>query len=164
MAYRWKTGSIGARILKGVMMPTKSKNEHRQAPIIDNDEVVFSVDEKLQTLIQFLYDNDFITFNSCEDNVEGTCWIEYLLEDWIAINEIAFRTESQDLYQFIEGECKVLLLSSEDGYLDENDEYWIDSEDLIWSASVRFPKELLPIFEELLRATLVDLHSEDSEQ
>src|SRR5665647_2754928 len=122
------------------MKPTKSKKEHRQAPIIDNGEVVFSVDEKLQTLIQFLYDNDFVTFNSCEDNVEGTCWIEYLLEDWIAINEIAFRTESQDLYQFIEEECEVGLLSCDDGCPDENDEDWIDGENLIWSASVRFPK------------------------
>lgn len=136
--------------------------EHQQAPIFDNGEVVFSVDQKLQQLIQFLYDKDFLTFNSCEDNVGGTCWIEYFLEDWIAINEIAFRAESQELYRFIEEECDVRLLNTDDGYPDENDEYWIDGENLIWSASVRFPKKQLPFFEKLVRITLAELETAET--
>lgn len=135
--------------------------EHKQAPILDEGEVVFSVDEKLQPLIQFFYDNGIQTFNSCEDNVEETCWIEYALEDWIAINEIAFQNESRELFTFIEDECQVLLLSGDDGYLDKNDKYWIDGENLIWSASVRFSKGLLPVFEGLLRATFAELPSPD---
>jgi hypothetical protein len=90
-------------------------------------------------------------------NVRGTCWIEYGLGDWIEITEIAFESESQDLYRFIEEECDVNLLSSDDGCPDENDEYWITGKSLIWSVSVRFPKELLPTFEKLIRTTLVDL-------
>ena len=137
-------------------MATRSKKEHKQAPIIYDGEVIFSVDEKLQSLIQFYYDNDIITFNSCEENVEGTCWIEYELGDWIEITEIAFRTESQDLYQFIEDECEVLLFSSDDGEPDENDDFWIEGENLIWSASVRFANKLIPTFEALVRCILGD--------
>ena len=136
------------------MKRTHEKERHKQAPIRVEGKVRFSVDKKLQALIQFLWDNDFGTFNSCEDNVEGTCWIEYMLSDWMKISEIAFRTKSQDLYRFIEAKCDVVLLSQDDGHPDENDEYWIQGDNLIWSASVRFPKKLLPAFEKLIRATL----------
>lgn len=130
---------------------------------MDEGEVVFSVDEKLQPLIQFLYDNGFDTFNSCENNVQGTCWIEYELGDWIAIKEIAFRSDPQDLYRFIEEECHVELLSCDDGSPDDNDE-WIEGEELIWTASVRFPKELLPAFEELIRTTITDFQAASEEE
>ena len=112
------------------------------------------MDEKLQSLIQFFWDNGITTFNSCQDNVRNTCWIEYDLADWIEITEIAFLSESQDLYQFIEDECDVRLLSMDDGHPDEEDVYWIEGENLIWSASVRFPKKLLPTFEALVRITI----------
>lgn len=117
-------------------MTTHSQLEHKQAPIYEDGKIIFSVDEKLQTLIQCLYDNDIYTFNSCEDNVKGTCWIEYDLGGWLEITEMSFGTESQDLYRFIEEECQVLLLSTDDGSPDENDEYWIEGENLVWSASV----------------------------
>ena len=138
------------------MTTSYEKEQHKQAPIIVNGKVEFTVDEKLQTLIQFLWDNGVLTFNSCEDNVQGTCWIEYSLLDWIEVSEISFHSESQDLYRFIEDECNVIMLSSDDGYPDVNDEYWIEGDNLIWSASVRFPKELLPTFEEHIRATIVE--------
>ena len=137
-------------------MTAHSKQEHKQAPIYADGEVIFSVDEKLQTLIQYLNDNDIYTYNSCEGNVNDTCWIEYYLGSWLEITEMAFRTQSQELYRFIEDACKVLLLSTDDGMLDENDEYWIEGENLIWSASVRFSKELLPDFEALVKSTLID--------
>lgn len=135
-------------------MATNSKKEHKQVPIIVDGEVAFSVDEKIQSLIQLLSDNEILTFNSCEDNVRGTCWIEYDLGDWIEMSEISFRSESQSLHQFIEEKCEVLLLSCDDGCPDENDEDWIPGEHLIWSASVRFPKELIQVFEDLIRTTL----------
>ena len=138
------------------MTTTTEMEKHEQAPIIVNAEVLFWVDEKLQTLIQFLWDNNVKTYNSCEDNVEGTCWVEYQLADWIEISEIAFRSVPQDLYLFIEEECDVKLQSCDDGQPDENDEYWIDGDNLIWTASVRFPKELLPTFESVIKATLVE--------
>lgn len=137
-------------------MTIHSKREHKQAPIIVDGEVAFSVDEKLQSLIQFLWDKGIFTFNSCQDNVRDTCWIEYDLADWLEMSEISFRSESQSLYQFIEDECEVLLLSTDDGDMDENDEYWLPGENLIWSASVRFHKKLIPVFEEIIRATLTD--------
>jgi hypothetical protein len=134
--------------------------DHKQAPITYEDEVIFTVDEKLQSLIQFFVDKGIETFNSCEDNTNGNAWIQYELDDWMFINEIAFRSESRDFYEFIEEQCEVLLLSRDDGELDENDEYWIEGENLIWSASVRFPKEHLEDFEQLIRFTLehVDLY------
>ncbi len=131
--------------------------EHNQAPITFEDKEIFTVDEKLQSLIQFLWDKDFSTFSSCEDNAAGETWIEYAMEDWIAITEIAFRSKMRDLYDFIETECDVLLLSSDDGQPDDNDEYWIEGENLIWSASVRFGKENLELFEKLIRAVLEEI-------
>lgn len=69
------------------------EENHKQAPIMYEGEVIFTVDEKLQSLIQFQWDNGINTYNSCEDNVRGTTWIQYELEDWMVINEIAFRSE-----------------------------------------------------------------------
>jgi hypothetical protein len=137
-------------------MSTNSKLKHKQAPIIVDGEITFSVDVKLQSLIQFLWDNDIFTFNSCQHNVRDTCWIQYDLGDWLEMSEISFRSESQSLYQFIEDECEVLLLSSDDGYMDENDEYWLPGENQMWSASVRFHKKLIPDFEKIIRSTLTD--------
>lgn len=137
------------------------KNEHKQVPIIVDGEALFSVDEKLQSLIQFYFDNDILTFNSCQHNVRKTCWIEYELTDWMYITEMAFRSEPRDLHQFIEEECDVNLLSHDDGHPDENDDnYWIEGEELVWSASVRFPKELLPTFESLVRTTFANIPEE----
>lgn len=138
-------------------MITRSKREHKQTPILEDGEVVFSVDEKLQSLIQFYWDNGIQTFNSCQDNVRGTCWIEYELSDWLEISEISFRSSTQELYRFIVEQCEVLLLSDDDGEPDGNDEYWLEGTDLIWSASVRFPKKLLPAFETLIRSTFAEL-------
>ena len=96
-------------------------------------------------------------------NVEGTCWIQFELVDWIEI-ETAFSTQSQDLYRFIEEECHVELRSRDEGEPDENDEYWIEGENLIWSASVRFPKERLRTFEKVIRTTLVDSIPDSEEE
>ena len=141
------------------MTTTRSELEHKQAPIKFEGEVIFSVDKKLQKLIQFFVDNGIETINSCEDNVEGTCWIQYELGAWIEISEIAFRSEPQDLYQFIEEECFVELLSRDDGGPDENDE-WVEGDSLMWTASVRFAKERLRTFEKLIRTTLADMRSD----
>lgn len=134
-----------------------SDAKHKQAPILDEGEVIFHVDKKLQSLIQFYWDHGIETFNSCEDNVKGTCWIEYALEDWMVIIESAFREGSRGLCEFIEEECEVLLLNNDDGHADENDEYWIEGENLVWSASVRFAKQLIPKFEALVRAHIQTL-------
>jgi hypothetical protein len=128
--------------------------EHRQAPVTYEGEVFFTVDEKLQSLIQFFVDKGIETFNSCEDNINGNAWIEFELEDWKFINEIAFLSESRELMEFIQAECEVLLLSTDDGHPDENDEYWIEGENLIWSASVRFSEGHLEDFEQMVRFTL----------
>lgn len=79
--------------------------------------------------------------------------------DWIEMSELSFRSESQDLYRFIEESCNVELLSHDDGQPDEKDEYWIEGENLIWSASVRFPRKFLSKFEKLVRATFVEAES-----
>jgi hypothetical protein len=130
--------------------------QHMQLPIIVDREVVFTVDEKLQSLIQLLTDNEINTFNSCQDDSNDSCWIEYDLSDWLELSEISFRSESQSLYQFIEDECEVLLLSCDDGCHDEHTKYWHYGDNLIWSALVRFNKKLIPDFEEIIRDTLED--------
>jgi len=124
--------------------------EHKQVPIMENGEEIFKVDEKLQSLIQMLNNHEIYTYNSCQDNIEDTVWIEYDLGSWVYITTLAYDNKSHDLYNFMEEVCHVLLLSSDDGQPDENDEYWIPGENLIWSASVRFHKELLPDFELLI--------------
>jgi len=131
-----------------------SEKEPKQAPIYVDEELVFTVDEKLQSLIQFLTDYDIMTFNSCQDNIQDTCWIEFNLNDWLQLSEISFQSETKDLVQFIEDECEVLLLSCDDGCPDKNDEFWITGDNLIWSASVRFNKKLIPDFEEIIRTTI----------
>jgi len=143
------------------MSKVSAETGHKQAPIIVDGEVDFYVDEKLQGLIQFLWDKDILTFNSCEENVIDTTWIEFSLFDWMELVEIAFKSESRDLYDFIQEACDGNLLSCDDGHPDENDEYWIEGEEQIWSASVRFPKEYLGTFEQYVRDLLgddVELH------
>lgn len=135
--------------------------QHSQAPIINDGEVIFSVDKKLQSLIQFYFDHGIQTFNSCENNVENTCWIAYELSDWMFLTEISFASETQELYQFIEEQCKVLLLSQDNGHLDENEEHWIEGDELIWSASVRFSNALISDFEKIVRATFAELKSDE---
>ena len=127
--------------------------EHEQAPILENGEVVFHVDIKLQSLMQFFWDNDIVTFNSCQDNVGGMCWIQFDVTDWMRLSDISFKSAEQAFYRFIEEHCEVLLLSSGDGQIDENDEFWIEGEELIWSASVRFPKGMISTFEEVVVTT-----------
>ena len=139
------------------MTSTRSKAEHKQAPITYDGEVIFSVDKKLQKLIQHFVDNSIETINSCEDDIVGTCWIEFELRDWIGITESAFREEPHHFYEFIVETCDVTLHSQDDGSLDEKENEWIEGENLMWSASVRFPKELLPTFEKFIRATLSDI-------
>ena len=142
-------------------MPRELK--HIQAPIYEDGEVVFQVDKKLQSLIQHYWDHGIETFNSCENNVRDTCWIQYLLEDWMFINETAFQLKSRGLSDFIVEKCEVLLLNADDGHPDENDDYWIEGENLIWTASVRFPRKLLPEFETLIRAHFAILSSIDEQ-
>ena len=141
------------------MKSTREKLKHKQAPIMYDGEVVFSVDKKLQKLIQFLVDKDIETLNSCEDNVKGTCWIQFELGDWLGLSESSFQSKRQGLYRFIEEECDLSLTMQDDGSPDEKDEYWIEGKHLIWGASVRFAKELLPTFTKHIRATLVDVSS-----
>lgn len=130
--------------------------EHKQAPIIHEGEALFEVDEKLQSLIQFFFDNEVTTFNSYQDNVRGTAWIEYELFSWMELVTAAFNDEARELHEFIEEHCEVLLRSCDDGEPDENDEYWIEGDELIWSASVRFNRKLLPKFETLVRNVIGD--------
>jgi hypothetical protein len=131
-----------------------AQHEHKQVPIMEDGEEIFQVDKKLQSLIQFLCDQEIYTYNSCQDNVGDTVWIQYDLESWMYITNVAYNSDNYELFQFIEEICQVLLLSSDDGNMDENDEYWIPGKNLIWSASVRFPKELLSEFEQLIRDLL----------
>jgi hypothetical protein len=137
-------------------MIKSSEYNHKQTPIIVDGVVVFTVDKKLQSLIQFLTDNEIHTFNSCQNDELGTCWIEYDLNDWLKISEISFQTESQSLYNFIQDECEVLLTSCDDGYYEDYDDIRHFGDNLIWSASVRFNKKFIPEFEEIIRATLED--------
>ena len=145
-------------------MATDSELEHKQAPIMYEGEAIFSVDKKLQKLIQLFVDNGIVTFNSCEDNVGGACWIEFELGDWLDLTEFSFRSEKQGLYRFIQDECDLNLTSQDDGHPDEKDEYWIEGEELIWGASVRFAKELLPTFTKHIRATLADIRSKPEDE
>lgn len=140
--------------------------EHKKAPITYEGEVIFSVDEKLQSLIQFFVDKGIETFHCCENSVDGAAWIEFALEDWQTITELAFHGEARELVKFIEEKCEVLLLSVDDGHPDDRDDRWIEGETLVWIASVAFPSELLAEFEQLIRFNLehVDLYEPNTIQ
>ncbi len=128
--------------------------EHKQAPIMQDGEVVFTVDEKLQSLVQYLLDNGFETYHSCEDDIDGMTFVEYAIDDWIAITEIAFRNSNRELYEFILDQCDVLLQPFDDGFPDDGNERWVEGDNLVWIASVTFPSEHLPHFEKLVRSVL----------
>lgn len=140
-----------------------SDRKHEQVPILDDGEVVFHVDVKLQSLMQFFWDAGIQTFNSCQDNVRGMCWIQFDLTDWMMLSDISFKAAEQAFYRFIEEHCEVLLLSRDDGQPDENDEYWIEGEELIWSASVRFPKKLILQFEAIVVSTLASMPTDEDD-
>lgn len=69
--------------------------KHKQAPIFEEGEVIFHVDEKLQSLMQFFWDTGIQTLNSCQDNVRGTCWIEFEMTDWMMLSDISFKSAEQ---------------------------------------------------------------------
>jgi hypothetical protein len=133
-----------------------SEYHHKQAPIIKDGELVFEVDEKLQSTIQLLLDNWIATFNSCQDNIHGTCWIEFELGGWKYLVNTSFQSPEQLLYTYIEDQCEVKLDFCDSGHFESEDEdVWIEGDELYWSASVRFPKEDIPIFESLLKTTIL---------
>ena len=70
------------------------------------------------------------------------------------VTTAAFHSKARDLYNFIEDECQIFLLVTDDGQPDENEEDLLEGDELIWAASVTFPKERLVEFEGLLRETL----------
>jgi hypothetical protein len=118
--------------------------EHRQVAILDAAQEVFTVDENIQPLIQLLYDNEICTFNSCEDNQGGRIWIEFGLFDWLAIVKEAYKLYRHSVhafYDFVLVDCEVKLQPEDDGRLSEsNPDIWIEGDEVVWSASVRFPR------------------------
>ena len=121
---------------------------------MQDGEVVYTVDEKLQGLVQYLLDNGFETYHSCEDDIDGMTFIEYAIDDWIAITEIAFRNSNRELFEFMLEQCDVLMQPFDDGSPDDRNEHWVEGENLVWIASVTFPSEQLPRFEGLVRSVL----------
>ena len=141
-------------------MPTESnEKKHKQVPITDRDgDTVFEVDEGIHALIQYLYDKGVKTFNSCEDNFDGEdsvqiAWIQFSLDAWMGITSMAFNGNSRELFEFINFACNVDLRPFDDAYIDEDDEIW-GGDNLLWTASVRFNREYLAEFEQLLQETL----------
>ena len=134
------------------------KKKHKQVPIVDRyGDTVFKVDEGLQSLIQFLFNKGVRTRNSCEDNFDGedgiqVVWIEFALDAWMGLASMAFHRNAHDLFEFIKF-SQVDLLPGDTSFIDQDGEYW-EGTDLLWSASVRFNREHLAYFEQLLRDTL----------
>ena len=83
------------------------------------------------------------------------------LDDWMMLSNISFKSAEQSLYRFIEKDCQVLLLSHDDGNLDASEDCWIQGKELIWSASVRFPKKLITEFEAFMVQTIAEMHLND---
>jgi hypothetical protein len=134
------------------MNQTTNDDGHKQVPILRDGETIFTVDEGIHSLLQYLFDKGIQTFNSCEANFDDYIWVEYKLEDWMGITSRAFQGNTYELMEFIEMKC-ALDLGYDTGCIDEDDN-WIEYDDLIWTAGIRFPKEELEIFEQLLRETL----------
>jgi len=130
-----------------------SNTEHKQVKTYYKDDQIF-VDEMLQGLIQFFFDNDIYTVNSCQNINGGKVWIEFFYYDWFKIIQVAYKlnlSHEHELYYFAQENCNVNLHANDDGYLDEANDEWVEGNEIMWTASIRFPAPLLSKFEELIR-------------
>ena len=119
--------------------------KHKQVEVFGT-----SIDAGLEGLMTGLWHHGARTLNSCVENIPNKdgdiqTWFEVDLNDWTRIVGRALLV-NRDLYDFIEEHCDVQLLSFDlsfdDGCLTEDGE-WIEGDYLMWSASVRFPRQLL---------------------
>ena len=129
-------------------------NRLKRVPFVDHGKDISSVEEEFQSIIQFLWDREIDAFDWCMDNEWGIASIHFELFCWMRVTTAAFHSKARDLYNFIEDECQIFLLVTDDGQPDENEEDLLEGDELIWGASVTFPKERLVEFERLLRETL----------
>jgi hypothetical protein len=108
--------------------------QHKRVAICDGSVLV---DEKLACIIQWLWDHDIATSNSCQDSL-GMTWIQFETEEDEA-RLVDMTSHSSDMLAFIRGTL------------------WRHVSDL--GVSWRFPKEDLEWFEE---SVFVSLHQNDS--
>jgi len=81
-------------------------------------------------------------------------WIEFFYYDWFKIIQVAYKlnlSHEHELYYFAQENCNVNLHANDDGYLDEANDEWVEGNEIMWTASIRFPAPLLSKFEEVIR-------------
>ena len=131
--------------------------EHKQVEITTQFGP-FEVDEGIAPLIEALHAADAFTFNSCEDNVRDCAWVEFSLFSYMHLLERAWARKKEhystresydpdfpDLYGWLEQECEQVLTYMDDGEPDENDE-WVDGDELFFGLSLRFDREEIELF------------------
>jgi hypothetical protein len=132
------------------------KQKHKQ---VEADYMGYSilVDDKVLPLLRILWDNDIKTYNSCQDN-NGTIWIEFKhISDLQSIIRKAFlknhiinlgsdKIDEWRLYEFFIEMCDIRMNVDDNGFLDRDNNEWIEGDDINFSTSLRFNKEYLTAF------------------
>ena len=131
--------------------------KHKQVNVVcfgDNIEV----DEGIADLLQMIWKSGFMTFLSCEDNIDNCIWINFPLSDFKSILRIAYKIKPYDgLLDFIDNKThSVKFQWADDGYVDDTDN-WINGDNLEFDVSLRFDKSLKNEFMDLWKKTFVDV-------
>ena len=105
-----------------------------------SDKETIEIDEEIVDLVQLFWDEEFFTWNSCQDNF-GDIWIEIDIVDFTHIVEMSYdHDDESELYDYLQT-CDTKFQFSDDGYCDEKTNEWISGENQIYTVSLRFPKE-----------------------
>lgn len=97
------------------------------------------VDEDLKDVIEWLFDHDILTSNSCQGDDGECCWIQFeSCEDEQSLLALAAAAKCPDLSEFLDD------LLNRDEIPDDFDEDYV-------RVSWRFPREFLQEFKDILR-------------
>ena len=137
--------------------------DHKQVEIT-TQFAKLEVDEGIAPLIEALHAAGAWTWNSCEHQAHrgDFAWVELDLWGFMDLNQRAwtrvkehyetrdsYDPEFANLHGWMEEECEQTFGYEDNGTIDENDT-WVDGDELGYSVSLRFPREEIALFIELL--------------
>ncbi|MCK9150702.1 hypothetical protein [Methanobacterium alcaliphilum] len=133
---------------------------HKQVDLKINDDFFISVDQGMEDIIRNFFRWEIETCNSCID-YKGSVWIEFCeYADWEKFLQLTLRnniavkgydSKKETLWDFLQEKSKVNLVFDEELMIDPNQEdNYIGTGVLIICVGLKFPKELLNEFSELL--------------
>ena len=133
---------------------------HKQVELKVDDDFYIQVDEGMEDIVKNFFHWEIETCNSCID-YKGSVWIEFCeYKDWEQFLQLALRNkimasgktpEKETLWDFLQEKSRVNLVFDEELIEDpNNEEETIGTGILIICVGLKFPKELMVEFRELL--------------